>query len=396
MANGGAAPTPTPQFPTHNAPRVWLLTSGDSPVGISIARQVLDHGDYVVSGIIQAEFENESLRSQEFKNFLSEVVRMEGWKDRLKIVPLDIRLVGQCQAAIAEAVHTFKKIDILFCCTSEAVIGTVEELSANQRTLTMVRDQFEKNFFGPMHIIRAVIPHMRSLMNGHIIVLTGISGHLGTPGLSMYCASGWAIEGFCDSVAYEIAPFNIKLTIVQASVEIGILTNKITSAPTMKAYTREYGHTAPVFRGILDGLLNRLPGIRAEYPPPPEKDIQSPSSESERRSGPYLLSRNDIASFYPPLSHAHTEKLIAETVHALTAIGGHENPPARHIVGVEGVASVKEKLKIVSEELEEFVDTSASADILKQHVIAGRASSIMDMDTKDFDGDVFDMSTTFR
>lgn len=276
------------------------------------------------------------------------------------------------------------------------MIGTVEELSANQRTLTMVRDQFEKNFFGPMNIIRAVIPHMRSLMNGHIIVLTGITGHLGTPGLSMYCASGWALEGFCDSVAYEIAPFNIKLTIVQASVEIGILTNKITSSPAMKAYSREYGHTAPIFRGILDGLLNRLPGIRAEYPPPPEKDMQSPSSESERQSGPYLLSRDDVVSLYPPLSHAHTEKLIAETVHALTAIGGHENPPARHIVGVEGVASVKEKLKIVSEELEEFVDTSASADILKQPANAGRASSIMDVDTKDFEGDIFDMSLGFR
>ncbi len=91
MANGASAPIPTPQFPTHNAPRVWLLTSGDSPIGISVAKQVLDHGDYVVSGIIQADFEDESVRSEEFKNFLSEVVRTNGWKDRLKIVPLDIR-----------------------------------------------------------------------------------------------------------------------------------------------------------------------------------------------------------------------------------------------------------------------------------------------------------------
>lgn len=91
MANGGSAPTPTPQFPTHNAPRVWLITSGDSPVGISVSRQVLDHGDYVVSGIIQSEFESDSPRSQQFKRFLSEVVREDGWKDRMKIVPLDIR-----------------------------------------------------------------------------------------------------------------------------------------------------------------------------------------------------------------------------------------------------------------------------------------------------------------
>ena len=302
----------------------------------------------------------------------------------------------QCQAAIAEAVHVFKKVDILFCCTSEAIIGTVEELSASHRTLTMVRDQFEKNFFGPMNIIKAVIPHMRALMNGHIIVLAGITGHLGTPGLSMYCASGWALEGFCDSIAYEIAPFNIKLTIVQASVEIGILTNKITSAPPMKEYSRDFGHTAPNFRGLLDGLINRLPGIRAQYPPPPEREIQSPSSEAERQSGPYLLSRKEVVSLYPPLSHAHTEKLIAETVHALTAIGGHENPPARHIVGVEGVASVKEKLKTVSEELEEFVDTSASADIVRQGPGVGRASSVVDVDIKDLEGDVFDASLGLR
>ena len=301
------------------------------------------------------------------------------------------RNVAHCQAAVAEGVHTFRGVDILFCCTSEAVVGTIEELGANYRTLTLVRDQFERNFFGPMNIIRAVVPQMRSQINGHIIVLTGITGHLGTPGLSMYCASNWALEGFCDSIAYEIAPFNIKLTIVQPSVEIGILTNKVTSAPPMKEYSREFGQTAPMFRGILDGLLNRLPGIREEYPPPPEFDMQSPSSEAERQSGPWLLSRNEVVSMYPPLSAAHTEKLIAETVHAVTAIGGHENPPARHIVGVEGVASVREKLKTVSEELEEFVETSISADMTKQGSGASKLGMV-DIDIKDLESDVFDAS----
>ena len=59
---------------------------------------------------------------------------------------------------------------------------------------------------------------------------------------------------------------------------------------------------------------------------------------------------------------------MLETVHALTAIGGHENPPARHIVGYEGVASVKEKLKTVSEELEDFVEVSCAVDIFKSDV----------------------------
>jgi len=55
--------------------------------------------------------------------------------------------------------------------------------------------------------------------------------------------------------------------------------------------------------------------------------------------------------------------LLAETIHALVAVGGHENPPGRHIVGFEAVASVKEKLKTVSEELEDFVEVSAAVDI---------------------------------
>jgi hypothetical protein len=99
MASGSKDSHSTPQFPTHNAPRVWLLTSGDSPVGISLARQVLNHGDYVVSGIIPVEFEKDDARSEEFKRFLSEVGRRsgEGWKERLKIVALDTRCASPLQ-----------------------------------------------------------------------------------------------------------------------------------------------------------------------------------------------------------------------------------------------------------------------------------------------------------
>ena len=388
MTSRSSTDTPAPQFPTHNAPRVWLLTSGDSPIGISLARQALDHGDYVVSGIIPADFERDGARSEEFQNFLTEV-RMKagaGWKERLRIVALDVRMMGQCQAAVAEAVHVFGRIDILLCCTSQAIIGTIEELGASERTQTLVRDQFETNFFGPMNIMRASLPEMRTKANGHIIVLGGITGHLGTPGLGMFCASTWALEGFCDSIAYEIAPFNVKVTIVQASVEIGILTNKVISAPPHPAYSPEVNN-APLFRGILDSLLNRLPSIQSQYPPqsqPSESGTSPTSSSTSTNPGPNLLSQDEIVSLYPPLSSAHIKKLIAETVHCLTAIGGHENPPARHIVGTEGIAAVKEKLKTVSEELEDFVDASTAADIDKSVKSPGKVEEVID--TSHMDG----------
>ena len=82
--------------------------------------------------------------------------------------------MSQCQAAVAESVDAFGKLDILFCCASEALIGTVEELSASTQTQTLVREQFETNYFGPVNMIKAALPSMRKRSSGHIIILTGI------------------------------------------------------------------------------------------------------------------------------------------------------------------------------------------------------------------------------
>ncbi|KAH0017103.1 NAD(P)-binding protein, partial [Aureobasidium melanogenum] len=209
-----------PKFPTHNSPRVWFLTSANSPVGISLARHLLDHGDYIVAGVPPLEFEKNAEQSTHFRDFLDEVKEQETWSGRLRVVGLDVRIMGQCQSAIAEAVHSFGRIDILFCCTSETLIGTVEELSQTTRTHSLIRDQFETNFFGPVNVIKSILPTFRTKRNGHIVMLSNLSGHMGTPGMSIYCASQWAIEGYCDSLAYEVAPFNIKMTIIQPNMEI--------------------------------------------------------------------------------------------------------------------------------------------------------------------------------
>ena len=166
----------------------------------------------------------------------------------------------------------------------------------------------------------------------------------------MYCASTWALEGFCDSLAYEIAPFNVKMTIVQPNKEIAVLTNKITFAPQLPQY-ESHNNPAPGLRDILTNVVNLHPETRIN-----EKGRQGQKS------------KNEIVSRYPRLPSEARDRLVMETVHALTAIGGHENPPARHIVGYEGVASVKEKLKTVSEELEDFVEVSCAVDIFKSDV----------------------------
>ena len=246
---------------------------------------------------------------------------------------------------------------IIACFISDriiAVVGTVEELSTSSATQNLVRDQFEIIFFSQVNFIKATLPLLRKRHNGHIIILTGITGHIGTPGMPMYSAATWAIEGYCDSLAYEVAPFNIKLTIVQPNKEIPVLTNKITFAPQLPQYDSA-NNPAPGLRDILTNVLNSHPETRIEASDQKGKD-----------------SKETIVSRYPRLTAEAKDRLGLESVHALTAIGGHENPPARHIVGYEGVASVKEKLKTVSEELEDFVEVSCAVDIFKSDV--GRAA----------------------
>ncbi len=150
-----------------------------------------------------------------------------------------------------------------------------------------------------------------------------------------------------QSLAYEVAPFNIKMTIIQTHMEVNVLTNRINSAPELPQYTPE-NNSAPLCRSIIGNLLDRI-----EYRDGAPNEMQSQSK----------LSSSDIVSIYPKLPSQMTSAMLAETVHAITAIGGHENPPARHIVGHEAVASVKEKLKTVSEELEDFIEVSTAVDI---------------------------------
>ncbi|KAF2722129.1 NAD(P)-binding protein [Polychaeton citri CBS 116435] len=351
-SNDAGLPKPPrePTWPTHNAPRVWFLTCATSPIGVCLCRLLLQHGDYVTAGVLPREFEQEPERSQDFREFLEEISsaghdngsKEASWKQRLRVVALDVRVMGQCQSAVAEAIASFGRIDVLFCCHSEVVVGTVEELCQSPRAQSLVTDQFETNFFGPTNIIKSTLPHLRANKNGHIILLTAITGHLGTPGLGMFCASQWAIEGWCDALMYEIAPFNIRLTIVQPNMEVNVLTHKISSAPPMNAYSSEE-NPAPLIRNIFSSLLDEIEGT------------EEPTLGDQ-------LYRNEVTSLYPPLSKSVKERLVMETVHAVCAIGGHDNPPARHIVGFEGTTTVKEKLKTVSEELEEFVESSAAVD----------------------------------
>jgi hypothetical protein len=177
------------------------------------------------------------------------------------------------------------------------------------------------------------------------------------------------------------------MTIVQPNLEIHVLTNKITSVPPLPDYAADV-NPAPLSRDIIGGLLDRLDGVQGEEQEdmdtpsatPSKAEPTSPGTMNLSEASPNTASQTpdansatpneilhspNISSLYPSLQPGLKEALIAETVFAIAAIGGHDNPPARHIVGFEGVTSVKEKLKTVSEELEDFIEVSCAVDIGK-------------------------------
>lgn len=95
-ASSSKPPRPrSPHFPPHNAPRVWFITRGPSPIAIALARQVLEHGDYVVAGVVPSEFEKREGQSDDFRAFLEDVKKTERWRERLRVVGLDRRYMIQ-------------------------------------------------------------------------------------------------------------------------------------------------------------------------------------------------------------------------------------------------------------------------------------------------------------
>lgn len=469
-----------PHFPPSDRPRVWFLTAGDAPISVSVARQLLEHGDYVVAGLdpitipgregSRAELDQladsypwksdggdhsppygETAKQDEHMQHEDTDKTEPGQNEetqemspkslqpkpkgktacgQLILAAFEISSLSSIQSAYALALERFGRIDVLLVANNQTVIGSVEELGATARAQSLLREQFAANFFGPVNAMKAVLSVFRQSppsesqaarrrsqstrhigasndsmpssatvagagpggaqaastpgmpQGGHIVLLTGITGHLGTPGLGAYCASQWAVEGYCDSIAYEVAPFNVRISILQSNIEVTVLTNPIAAVPAMAgAYgvgSGSFGHElddtqdspndddddamdgderankAPLARGWLGSLVGRLEAATA-----------SSETASGRKAGSESIISGTHATSIgcPPMPVHVRDALIAETVYAVLSIGGHENPPARHIVSHEGVMSVKEKLKTISEELEDFVSASLSVDL---------------------------------
>jgi NAD(P)-dependent dehydrogenase (short-subunit alcohol dehydrogenase family) len=175
--------------------KVWFITGASSGFGEALAKAVIDKGDKVIATFRKAE--QATAFSQQYND--------EG----LGVV-MDVTDETQVKAAIQQALKQFQSIDVLVNNAGYGTIGAVEEFSMEE-----IRAQMETNFFGAIQLTKEILPLMRQQGSGHILQISSAAGFKATGGFGLYNASKFALEGFSEALAQEVASFNIKVVIVQ-------------------------------------------------------------------------------------------------------------------------------------------------------------------------------------
>lgn len=175
--------------------RVWFITGTSSGLGRALAETVLERGETVVLT---------ARNPQQIEDLAA------SFPDRTLALQLDVTKPEEVREAVKQAIANFGRIDVLVNNAGCKVGGVVEEISDEE-----VRYQFETNFFGVVETLRAVLPHMRKQRSGHILNISSTACFMAEPTGGFYGSSKLALEGISGSLAFEVAPFGIKVTAVE-------------------------------------------------------------------------------------------------------------------------------------------------------------------------------------
>lgn len=166
--------------------KVVLITGGSSGIGKSIGEFLLEKG-YQVYGT--------SRNPDRYPD------------SNIKLVQLDVSDSEVIQNAVSEVIKDSGRIDVLINNAGAGITGPIEEIPHEE-----IQRNFDTNFFGPIHVIKAVLPQMRQQNSGLIINVTSIAGYMGLPYRGVYSASKGALELITEAFRMEIKDFNIHMT----------------------------------------------------------------------------------------------------------------------------------------------------------------------------------------
>lgn len=218
--------------------RVWLVTGANSGFGRAIVRAAVREGDVVVAAARATAS-------------LDELVAAH--PDQVDPVQLDVTDGERIAEVVEDVVRRHGRIDVLVNNAGRTHVGAVEET-----TDADLRSLFEVHLFGPAALVRAVLPHMRERGSGAIVQLSSIGGQLSYAGFGAYSATKMALEGLSEALAEEVAPFGIKVLIVEpGAFRTGLFAaGNATESPASGPYAETAGRT----RAMIEQSHGNQPG----------------------------------------------------------------------------------------------------------------------------------------
>jgi NAD(P)-dependent dehydrogenase (short-subunit alcohol dehydrogenase family) len=178
--------------------KTWFITGTSSGIGRLATERLLARGHRVAA----------TLRRPERLSALAAQYGDQLWVRELDVT--DVQAIGQ---VVDAALDDLGPIDVVLSNAGYGLFGTAEELSDPQ-----IADQIATNLIAPIHLARAFLPHLRGQGSGHILHMSSMGGLLAVPGLSLYHATKWGAEGFFESVGAEVAPYGVKVTLIEPGI----------------------------------------------------------------------------------------------------------------------------------------------------------------------------------
>ena len=221
----------------------WFITGAASGFGLAFAQYALSQGYNVVA----------TGRSLE-KLHAAFPDKLAG----LHLVGLDVTKPAEAEAAIQAAIAAYGRIDVLINNAGYGIVGAFEETSDEE-----LRAQIETNFFGAVNVTRAALPVLRQQKAAAIVNVSSLGGQLSVAGFSGYSASKFAMEGMSEALAQEVAPFGIKVLILEpGAFRTGFASDALKHMPRMAEYDNIVGGTREFARGM-DGTQEGDPARAA-------------------------------------------------------------------------------------------------------------------------------------
>jgi NAD(P)-dependent dehydrogenase (short-subunit alcohol dehydrogenase family) len=218
--------------------RTWLITGASRGIGRELTAQLLTRGDRVAATLRRPEQ-------------LDDLAAEHG--DRLWTARLDVTDTARLRGVVDAAFADLGRVDVVVSNAGYGVFGAAEEL-----TDAHVEDVLATDLTASIQLARAVVPHLRAQGGGRILQVSSMGGHIAFPGLSLYHAAKWGIEGFFEALAPEVAPFGIRTTLVEPGMIRTTFYESGVRAPQLDAYR----DNPAVSRG--DRPLESMPGDRAK------------------------------------------------------------------------------------------------------------------------------------